>query len=293
MTPIPPVSTIGPPSIQVLFRKLGLLPTLMPNRNYYEILGVPVGASEAEIRRGYRQKVMEFHPDRSYRADANDRMVEINKAYEVLGDPTLRASYDRTIFGNNTYSHTETSSWHHQEQERRERQREERERQESERRERERQERLEREWRGRNFYEILGVPIDASEEEISDAYFQKYLAYYKGSNMSPDDEASFQELNEAYQVLTNSDLKALYDNIFVAYGRYSHAETPESGRDEQGRYERSWRERDQQEWERWQREEQGEEEEESSWGPIGRFLATALVILLLHGACFALRAAAN
>ena len=81
----------------------------MTGRNYYEILGVPVEASEAEIRRAYRRKAMEFHPDRSSHPNAHERTLEINKAYEVLSNPNLRANYDRTLFPPGDYSYSGTS----------------------------------------------------------------------------------------------------------------------------------------------------------------------------------------
>lgn len=46
----------------------------------YQILGVPPGASKAEIQKAYRRKAAEFHPDRYKGADANERMAEINVA---------------------------------------------------------------------------------------------------------------------------------------------------------------------------------------------------------------------
>ena len=224
----------------------------MYDRNYYDILGIPVGASDAEIRRGYRRKAMEFHPDRNKHPNAHARILEINKAYEVLRDPNLKASYDRTLSGSYAYSRSETFEWERQEQERRERERQERqeqeryererqERQEQERYERERQEqqeqeryerelreRLEQEWHGRNFYKILGVPIDASEEEINDVYMQRYMSYYKNRKLSSEAEAKFQELYEAYQVLRNPDLRELYNHTFSSSSGYSSSRTAQS-----------------------------------------------------------------
>ena len=255
----------------------------MSDRSFYKILGVPFNASNAEIRRGYRQKAMEFHPDRSDLHDAHARFLEIQEAYEVLGDPDLKASYDRTFFESYADSHSETFEW----------KREERERQERERQEQERRERLERKWYGRNFYEILGAPIHASEEEISEAFLQRYIAFRGDRDKRPDEEAKFQELNEAYQVLKTPDLKALYDRMFFASGGYSHSETSEWNREEQESHERSRRESDPQEWERWERDRQESERQEGNWGPIGRLMGTVLFILLIHGICFGLRQAAN
>ncbi|MCH8833194.1 MAG: DnaJ domain-containing protein [Thaumarchaeota archaeon] len=64
--------------------------------NYYEILGVPKDAAQSEIKSHYRQLAKELHPDKSKNYDS-DKMVEINKAYEVLSDKDRRARYDKYL----------------------------------------------------------------------------------------------------------------------------------------------------------------------------------------------------
>ena len=65
-------------------------------RDYYEVLGVPREASDAEIKKAYRQLAMQHHPDRNPGSkDAEGRFKEANEAYAVLSDPDRRAHFDR------------------------------------------------------------------------------------------------------------------------------------------------------------------------------------------------------
>lgn len=68
----------------------------MPNKDLYEILGVPKTASEQDIKRAYRKLALKWHPDR-HKSDkeAETRFKEINQAYEVLSDAKKRSMYDQ------------------------------------------------------------------------------------------------------------------------------------------------------------------------------------------------------
>jgi molecular chaperone DnaJ len=64
-------------------------------RDLYDILGIERGASDEAIKRAFRQRAMEYHPDRNEAEDAETRFKEVNAAYEVLSDPEKRSLYDR------------------------------------------------------------------------------------------------------------------------------------------------------------------------------------------------------
>lgn len=81
--------------------------------NYYKILNVSTSASDKEIKKAYRMLAKKYHPD-MYQGDkkiAQDRMQEINEAYDVLSDESKRKDYDKSIglykepeINSNTYS---------------------------------------------------------------------------------------------------------------------------------------------------------------------------------------------
>jgi len=67
----------------------------MSEANHYKTLNINPTATQAEIKRAYRQLVKIFHPDSDRQgADRGDRIRKINAAYEVLGDPHKRQLYD-------------------------------------------------------------------------------------------------------------------------------------------------------------------------------------------------------
>jgi len=64
-------------------------------KDYYQILGVPRTASDAEIKKAFRKLAREYHPDvAKNKKQAEERFKEINEAYEVLGDAAKRKRYD-------------------------------------------------------------------------------------------------------------------------------------------------------------------------------------------------------
>ncbi|MDE5946494.1 MAG: molecular chaperone DnaJ [Oscillospiraceae bacterium] len=65
-------------------------------RDYYEVLGIQKGASEDEIKKAFKKKAREFHPDlHPDDPSCEEKFKEANEAYEVLSDPDKRSKYDQ------------------------------------------------------------------------------------------------------------------------------------------------------------------------------------------------------
>lgn len=76
----------------------------------YKILGVPENASEEEIMHAYRRRSLEHHPDVSSDPTATARMIDLNRAYEVLSDQGRRSEYDRSAGHGRVQTQTPTTS---------------------------------------------------------------------------------------------------------------------------------------------------------------------------------------
>ncbi|MFZ5950663.1 MAG: DnaJ domain-containing protein, partial [Candidatus Rifleibacteriota bacterium] len=67
----------------------------MAKRDYYEVLGVPKNAEEAELKKAFRNLARQYHPDVNKNEDAVEKFKEINEAYQILSDPQKRSAYDQ------------------------------------------------------------------------------------------------------------------------------------------------------------------------------------------------------
>ena len=75
----------------------------MSKRDYYEVLGVSREADAAALKKAFRKKAMEFHPDKNPGdKEAEKKFKEIGEAYDVLKDEQKRAAYDR--FGHDAFA---------------------------------------------------------------------------------------------------------------------------------------------------------------------------------------------
>lgn len=74
---------------------------------------------------------------------------------------------------------------------------------------------------GKDYYDILGIKKDASEEDIKKAYRKQALRYHPDKNKSPGAEDKFKEIAEAYDVLSDPKKKDIYDR-FGEEGKFGY-----------------------------------------------------------------------
>jgi len=87
--------------------------------NYYEILGVQKTATQEEIKKAYRNLAFKYHPDRNPdNPAAEEKLKQINAAYDVLGDEAKRKNYDlggsyseNAYQQNNSYNNAYQNAW--------------------------------------------------------------------------------------------------------------------------------------------------------------------------------------
>jgi molecular chaperone DnaJ len=81
----------------------------MGGEDYYETLGIPRNADDAEIKKAYRNLARKYHPDVCKEAGAEDKFKKINEAYSVLSDEQKKRQYDN--MGHETYTNASRGSY--------------------------------------------------------------------------------------------------------------------------------------------------------------------------------------
>ena len=73
------------------------IPDLTPNLNLYDTLGICSNSTEEDIRKAYRQRARQLHPDKNPHSQAREWMQKVNEAYSVLTDRIKRREYDQKL----------------------------------------------------------------------------------------------------------------------------------------------------------------------------------------------------
>ena len=74
----------------------------MPDKDFYQVLGVNRDASDSEIKKAYRKLAIQFHPDKNPgNKEAEEKFKEISAAFDILKDPEKRSKYDQ--FGHDAF----------------------------------------------------------------------------------------------------------------------------------------------------------------------------------------------
>lgn len=81
--------------LQFLVALLTLSCTTHAAQNFYKLLGISKNATPKEIKKAYRQKSLQYHPDKNKEEGAAEKFAEINYAYEVLTDEEKKSIYDQ------------------------------------------------------------------------------------------------------------------------------------------------------------------------------------------------------
>ena len=166
-------------------------------QDYYEILGLDPSATAGEILRAFRRLALIYHPDVNRSPDAAETFQRINSAYQVLIDPAMRAEYDARSAATRSLPA-------------------------SSRRGQINARRLYFERRVRaaadprstwNYYNVLGVPANASDDTIARAFHRLYRDFYGTGPDDPATGAILQEIIDARDVLSNPDRRMSYDSL--------------------------------------------------------------------------------
>ncbi len=145
-------------------------------RDYYEVLQVSREADQEVIGAAYKKLAQKYHPDVSDVADADERMRELNEAFETLNDPVRRAEYDDLL---QTSPSSDAS--------------------------------IERYGDLPDYYAVLGVPPGSGRRTIAEAYDRLSRELQPDENAPPGDPERMRQVDEAFDFLDNAQRREEYD----------------------------------------------------------------------------------
>ena len=171
----------------------------MSAQDYYVVLGVHPSASPGDIRRAFRQLAIRYHPDVNRSPGALARFQEINTAYQVLNDPARRARYDSTRrIGTSRPTPASAASgppdvrlYYFQRRARA-------------------MFNPNANW---SYYDVLGVPYNATPDTILRAYHRLYQEFYLERSPGQETAAILREITGAGQILNDPVSRAAYDRL--------------------------------------------------------------------------------
>ena len=162
-------------------------------KDYYDVLGVNKNSTDDEIKKAYRERVSKFTDTNFVRKDpetAKNKIGELIDAYSYLSHAKTqngsgKADFDvyDYIYGSGNSSQTKRQSFNTRTRQ-----------------------------NGKNYYDVLGVNKNSTDDEIKKAYRKLARKYHP--DLHPDDpnaEAKMKEINEAYSVLGDKEERARYD----------------------------------------------------------------------------------
>lgn len=172
-------------------------------KDFYQLLGIGRNASQNEIERAYRKLATRWHPERNPQDRVNSQRIfnDITHAFSVLSNPSRRDHYDQLTghhYSKNEALKTFDRFFRHNGLEEDEKTF------------------FEKYYPNRKptYYELLGVPRDASFQEIDAAYRKKGLELHPKNNPADTQaEKKFVAVTEAYDTLRNADRRKTYDNV--------------------------------------------------------------------------------
>lgn len=156
-----------------------------PLVNQYEVLNLPVSATASDIKKAYRALSLKYHPDKNRAPEAEGIFKKVCAAYEILSDATKRNKLDNDLMKEGRYFSA--------------RQKPPTDAQKTSR------------IYNASYYEFLGLSRSATSEEIKTAYKSLILKFHPDRNKTPEAQEIFNNVCEAYAVLSDPSERKKFD----------------------------------------------------------------------------------